>query len=354
MLNRQHHLLKLMCIFTLISGCERKEVDLSTDTDGPAATPKGKFTPARITLKEHGDLKELVDESLTFHDPRGINWIAPQGTLTDGASVPRLALPITDGRWDERFLKAAVVHDAYCQKENETRSPDQYRTRPWQEVHRMFYEACIAGDTPPLKAKIMSAAVWWAGPRWNDPERELRQVSGDMLTRGFVASKQFIEQNDPTVEEIEKDIERREPLLLSLVELENAILYALEAGDKARADALLRGEEALLVKELEKSPNDLMLLNFKGYWHKNQAQLYWNDKKDEELRKAEQTFEDVIESEPRDPSALNGLGSVWALRGDLDRAEQYVRKALAIAPNYQAAKHDLRTIEEERLRRFQR
>jgi len=331
----------LICILSLNSGCGKKDI-------GPRDGSLRPFTPASITLKEQGELKELVDGSLTFLDSSGVEWTAPQGTLTDGASVPRLALPVTDGRWDTEFLKAAVVHDAYCQEDNETRCPDQYRTKPWRAVHRMFYDACVAGGTSSLKAKIMFAAVWLAGPRWDDPDERLQQASPDLLTIGFTGSKEWIEQNDPTVEEIEADMGRREPLLLDLHELETGVLTALEDGNATKADELLRHEETLLTKELNKSPDDLMLLNFKGYYHKNRAMLYRHsnidDKADAELSNSEQAFSAVIKRESKDPSALNGLGSVSILRGDLDRADQYVRKAIAVAPNYQAAKHDLQLI----------
>jgi hypothetical protein len=340
MQTRPYQFLSLACFLTLISGCGKKD-------NGPP-NPGRAFTPSSITLKEHGALMELVDESLTFRDSSGVEWVAPNGTLTDGASVPRLALPITDGRWDAAFSKAAVVHDAYCQKDNETRCPDQYRKKPWKAVHRMFYEACIAGGTSQLKAKSMFAAVWLFGPRWNDPEGELQKVPDDALTRGFTGSKKWIEESHPTVEEIEADIDRRKPLLRDLYELETATLAALQARDANRARALLQKEETILSKALEKSPADSMLLNFRGYWHKNRAILYRelksHDKANDELRDSERTFKAVIEKDPADPSALNGLGSVSILRGDLDRGEKYVTKALAIEPNYEAAKHDLQLI----------
>lgn len=310
------------------------------------------FTPASITVTEHGDLKELVDESLTFVDSNGDKWTAPKGTLTDGASVPRLFLPITDDRFDAEFLKAAVVHDAYCQEDNETRCTAQYRTKPWKAVHRMFYEACIAGGTSPLKAKLMFAGVWLGGPRWNDPNNPLEQASPDLLTKGYTGAKNWIVKTDPTIEEIEADIEKRANVLFILHELEIAILSALRDEDLTRANALLGEEEIVLEREFEKSPDDIMLLNFKGYWHKNRAIVYRSsasaDKVEDELRDSAQAFNTVIECEPEEPGALNGLGSVSILRGDLDRAEQYIRKALSIAPTYEAAQHDLKLIEELR------
>ena len=48
---------------------------------------------------------------------------------------------------------------------------------------------------------------------------EMGEVSGDALTRAFGGSKEWIERNNPTVEEIEQDIDRREPLLYDLYNL---------------------------------------------------------------------------------------------------------------------------------------
>lgn len=187
----------------------------STPAIPPAASPG--FTPNAITLKEvpGTSLKELVDERLVFTDSAGIEWAAPQGTLTDGASVPRLALWVTDGRFDGTFLKAAVIHDAYCQAENAGRCPQQYRTKPWKAVHRMFYEACLAGGTPPTRARIMFAAVWLGGPRWNDPEHDLSEAPEEALIAEFEACKKWIEKNDPTRAEIEAWMDKREGDLLA-------------------------------------------------------------------------------------------------------------------------------------------
>lgn len=338
--SRRHQFLAVVCFLTLLSGCG--------DKDGEAPDSQHRFTPASITLRERGALKELLDESLIFIDSSGVKWVAPKGTLTDGASVPRLALPLTDDRFGPEFLKAAVVHDAYCQKENETRTPDQYHKKPWKAVHRMFYEAMLAGGTSELKAQTMFVAVWLVGPRWDDPDREVQELSEDTLTRGFTGAKQWIEKNKPTIEEIEADIERREPVLRKLHEFETEILAALQGNNKEKARALLREEETLLTSELGRSPADSMLLNFKGYWHKNRAILFRmsnsGNTANEELSKSERTFKAILETQPEDPSALNGLGSVSILSRDLDRAEIYVKKALAIAPDYQEAKHDLQLI----------
>lgn len=188
---------------------------------GEEPPPGGKarpgFTPEAVTLREipQSALKELADEQLVFVDSAGLEWVAPKGALTDGASVPRLALWVTDGRFNSQFLKAAVIHDAYCQAENESRCPDQYKTRPWKAVHRMFYEACLAGGTPPAKARLMFAAVWLGGPRWNDPARSLDRVPDEALIAEFEACRKWMEENDPGIAEVEAWMEKHEEKLLA-------------------------------------------------------------------------------------------------------------------------------------------
>lgn len=177
-----------------------------------SASPGVGFTLQEITLRETdgSNLFELVDEKLVFVDAAGVEWLAPKGSLTDGVSVPRIALSLSDGRFGKKYLKAAVVHDAYCQSDNEERNPVQYRTKPWRAVHRMFREACIAGGTSRLRANIMFAAVWLGGPRWGDPERNLSLISDDTLETQFNECKQWIEENDPTIEELEAWMEERD------------------------------------------------------------------------------------------------------------------------------------------------
>lgn len=196
----------LSFVITLLVNCS---------PDEGSESPKTGFTPINVTLKEAGDLKELVDEKLVFVDSMGVEWVAPKGTLTDGASVPRLALWLSDGRFESEFLKAAIIHDAYCQSENEERTPNQFKKRSWQNVHRMFYEACLAGGTSPLKARIMFAAVWLGGPRWDAQERSLDHVSEEKLKAEFDYCKKWISTTNPSVAEIEAWMTDREQALLA-------------------------------------------------------------------------------------------------------------------------------------------
>lgn len=112
--------------------------------------------------------KCYLKSDLTFIDAQKVRWRAGKweegaketvetGT-TDGASIPEWAQPVIGEPFREEYLKAAVIHDHYCYKENHVRS--------WRKTHKMFYDALVALQVPALKAKIMYAAVYLGGPKW--------------------------------------------------------------------------------------------------------------------------------------------------------------------------------------------
>ncbi len=172
---------------------------------------KGRFVtaPARINRNDQGAW-ELAKE-FQFIDSRGRRWVAPAGTITDGASIPQAFLSLIGDRFENNYLDAAVVHDAYCGRENAGRPP--YHTERWHRVHRMFFEACAACGTGPMKAKLMYAAVYLGGPRWGDPGRSLEGIPRREIKRVFVECKKWIEANNPPVERIERWMDEHESAL---------------------------------------------------------------------------------------------------------------------------------------------
>jgi hypothetical protein len=103
---------------------------------------------------------------LTYKSPRnGLVWQTDEwngdefesGT-TNGASIPKWAWPIIGKPYDESYLKAAIVHDHYCYKEN--------RVRSWRDTHLMFYDALCDLNVEEKKAKMMFFAVYIFGPHW--------------------------------------------------------------------------------------------------------------------------------------------------------------------------------------------
>lgn len=91
-----------------------------------------------------------------FVNSEGIGWQAAKGLLTDGASIPPWAQPIIGGQFERSFIKAAVIHDHYCDR----------RVRSWRQTHKVFHEALLESGVSKSKAAIMYFAVMIGGPKW--------------------------------------------------------------------------------------------------------------------------------------------------------------------------------------------
>jgi hypothetical protein len=108
------------------------------------------------TPLDDGVHMELVDK-FGFRDKGGVDWMVPKGTQVDGASIPQALWSIVGSPFTGKYRDASVIHDFYC----------DVRKRPWQDVHRVFYEAMIVSKVSEARAKLMYAAVYFAGPRWS-------------------------------------------------------------------------------------------------------------------------------------------------------------------------------------------
>lgn len=151
-------------------------------------------------------------QQVDFIDSTGTRWTAPPRTLTDGATIPVIFAPLVGDRQSREYLIAAALHDAYCGVGNE--ALETYRTKPWEDVHRMFYEALLVNGTAPQKAKILFAAVYLGGPRWDDPARSLEGVPEDRLRREMEWCLEWIRDTDPSADDIVAWMRDRETALI--------------------------------------------------------------------------------------------------------------------------------------------
>lgn len=121
--------------------------------------PRDQFSGPVITeWLENEPRKMKVLEEIVFTDSKGIKWIAPTGSIVDGASIPRFFWRVIGSPFVGYYRRPTVLHDVYC--ENKSRTSD--------DVHAMFYEAMIADGVSKTKAKIMFNAVHDFGPKWGD------------------------------------------------------------------------------------------------------------------------------------------------------------------------------------------
>jgi hypothetical protein len=130
---------------------------------GAFAQSFGKFLGAiRTEWLQDGRRMRLLSE-FQYIDPQGKKWMAPAGSIIDGASIPKAFWSIIGGPFEGKYRAASVIHDVACDQKAE----------PWESVHEAFYWAMRASGVEALKAKVMFAAVYGAGPRW----RHRRSVS---------------------------------------------------------------------------------------------------------------------------------------------------------------------------------
>ena len=112
----------------------------------------------------------VIARPLFFVDQSGEQWVAPAQTITDGVSIPRLWMSIIGAPTEANFMKAAILHDAYCAADN--RRGASYHARSRRAVNRMFYEALLASGTAPTKARVMYICLGLFGPaRWDMIEK---------------------------------------------------------------------------------------------------------------------------------------------------------------------------------------
>jgi hypothetical protein len=130
-----------------------------------AAEPYGKFIgDVQTQWLDDGRRMKLLS-SLTYLDPQGERWIAPEGAIVDGASIPQFAWSVIGGPFEGKYRKASVIHDVACVE----------KRRPWELVHETFYQGMRASGVNETTAKIMYAAVYHFGPRWVT-QYDLKQV----------------------------------------------------------------------------------------------------------------------------------------------------------------------------------
>ena len=186
-----------------------------------------------------------VGEPFGFIDKAKKRWLVPVDTKVDGASIPQPLWALVGSPFTGKYRDASVVHDYYCDT----------RSEPWRDVHRLFYNAMRVSGVSKYLAKLMFAAVYFAGPRWADkvvhnvrlpatddpsllPREALAPVDlgvqspvdvGVGFTHKFLGSgneicstegkaylnlekiQKLIESEDPSVAEIERALDRVRP-----------------------------------------------------------------------------------------------------------------------------------------------
>src|SRR5438105_7544384 len=155
-----------------------------------------------------GRTMTLLSE-LRYTDPQGVAWIAPAGSVVDGASIPRSLWSVMGGPFEGKYRNASVLHDVAYEQHN----------RPWQDCDRMFYNAMRCSGVGAVEAKTMFYALYRFGHHWKFSIKRAKAVKfgGKMVARAEEIpraipvnenevndARNWIRSAQPSLEEIEQ------------------------------------------------------------------------------------------------------------------------------------------------------
>ena len=190
----------------LLSGCAFGKHRTAHDNTNPAG-PWGYYSgPVDTRWDADGRTMTLLNE-LRYTDPKGVVWIAPAGSVIDGASIPRALWSLMGGPFEGKYRNASVLHDVGYDQKN----------KPPAEVDRMFYNAMRCSGVSAVEAKTMYYSLLRFGRHWKFTVKKAKPVlpnsSPDLLDRErrtttldpseVDAIQQWIRQNNPTLDQIE-------------------------------------------------------------------------------------------------------------------------------------------------------
>lgn len=178
--------------------------------ESPSVPPKWGYYDGDPVTKWNPDGRTMtLLTELRYTDPHGVEWIAPIGSVVDGASIPRYLWSIMGGPFEGQYRNASVLHDvAYGEHK-----------RPWQDCDRMFYYAMRCSGVNAGQAKTMYYTLYKFGHHWKFPIKRAKPVKyqGELVARGeeipraipvnpvlINQARDWISNTDPSLEQIEQ------------------------------------------------------------------------------------------------------------------------------------------------------
>jgi len=200
-----------------VCASDDEQAEVSGDERSVSVESKwGSFNGQPVTKwNPDGRTMTLLTE-LRYTDPQGFVWLAPIGSVVDGASIPRYLWSIMGGPFEGKYRNASVLHDVAYGDHN----------RPWQDCDRMFYYAMRCSGVSAIEAKTMFYALYRFGHHWKFPIRRAKPVKyeGALVARGeeipraipvnpteVSEAREWISDSDPTLEQIEQRANAESP-----------------------------------------------------------------------------------------------------------------------------------------------
>ncbi len=163
----------------------------------------GRVVAEWLTVSDGPDRDMRLVESFAFVDPAGTRWSVPVGAVVNGASIPRVLWTLAGSPFTGDYRRASVIHDYYC----------GVKSRPWQEVHYVFYTAMRADGVSERQAKAYYAAVYAGGPRWSrisgaaPGSPQFAVVVPEISEDTYRNLESWIESTNPSIDEIKSRVD---------------------------------------------------------------------------------------------------------------------------------------------------
>jgi V8-like Glu-specific endopeptidase len=166
--------------------------------------------PKTTWLAENGDDRNMqMVEQFSFIDRRGKTWIAPTGSIINGASIPESLWSIVGSPFVGDYRRASIVHDIACQEATNRKAR--------RAADRMFFQACRAGGCSRRESIVLYVGVrigaWWRYKAFLKEEslrpKLIEQESDRTLKRLFSMTADEVLQAGETddIEELEKRVD---------------------------------------------------------------------------------------------------------------------------------------------------
>jgi hypothetical protein len=109
---KNRKILQLFVFFVAaFAACASDEEPAGANQTVPGATKWGYYSGEPVTRWNSDGRNMTVVTELRYTDPKGEVWVAPAGSVTDGASIPRYLWSIMGGPFEGQYRNASVLHD---------------------------------------------------------------------------------------------------------------------------------------------------------------------------------------------------------------------------------------------------
>jgi hypothetical protein len=202
-------LLPLLIAIGFISACASSREEAIPDQ--PAPSSWGHYSGAPVTRWNPDGRSMTLLQDFRYTDPHGTVWVAPAGSIVDGASIPRSLWSFMGGPFEGKYRNASVLHDVAYTLQN--RSP--------QECDRMFYNAMRCSGVGAVEAKTMYYSLLRFGRHWKFSIKRAKPVrigrktvaraevelptSVPAAQQQILSARDWIRMKSPSLEQIEQE-----------------------------------------------------------------------------------------------------------------------------------------------------